>query len=358
MKILLVNGSPKGERSNTLHITKAFLEGLTASGEHEVTTFMVKDKHIEFCTGCFRCWSRKDGKCIFHDDMQEYTELYKAADVVIFNTPVYYFGMPARLKNLLDRTLPFHVPEIVERAGESGGQRHEYRFDVGGKKIILIATCGFYSYENNVEPLVKLFDICFGDMGYEKILCPEGTLFSLQIFHKVTNPYLDSARKAGVEVARDGHISEETKKELVRRTFGVSDYLLLANNYWIQTDESTSEHEKKIMTVRQRVRQMPALFTDIPFGEDPTVIEMDFPKLDYTCQLQLAKEDMAMKENPDDFLPFHLKLILDSDRFIAIASEHTRENTPGRVGGSFDPRRLGDIALRVHKAGISKEMKF
>lgn len=354
MNILVVNASPKGEMSNTLHITHAFLDGLEVYGPHDVTVFMVRDKKIEFCRGCFHCWNTKDGTCIFQDDMLEYTRLYRAADMVIFNTPVYYFGPPAILKNLFDRTLPFHVPEIVDR--DNGGQRHEYRWDVGGKKIVLIATCGFYSYENNVEPLVKLFDICYGE-NCEKIICPEGTLFSLEVFRDATRPYLEQVRKAGEEMALNGCISEETRRSLVQRTFGAEDYLLLANNYWIQTDDQTTEEEKQRITIRQRIRQMPTLFHDCAFKKSPCVIEMSFPRINYECQMHLGSTEKKVVEDKEEFLPYHLRLFMDADQFITVASKHTGNHPNGPERGALlNPRKLADLALRLQEKGISRDL--
>ena len=55
MKILAFNGSPKKEKSDTMHITRAFLEGMQKAGPQEIRTIDVIDKQIEFCRGCFAC---------------------------------------------------------------------------------------------------------------------------------------------------------------------------------------------------------------------------------------------------------------------------------------------------------------
>lgn len=59
MKILIFNGSPKKDRSDTMHLTRAFVDGMNEHEKNEVYTITVADKHIEFCTGCFTC--KKNG---------------------------------------------------------------------------------------------------------------------------------------------------------------------------------------------------------------------------------------------------------------------------------------------------------
>lgn len=55
MKIVVFNGSPKKEKSDTLHITRAFLEGMEQTEPQEIRTIHVIDQHIEFCSGCLAC---------------------------------------------------------------------------------------------------------------------------------------------------------------------------------------------------------------------------------------------------------------------------------------------------------------
>ena len=70
MKILVFNGSPKKERSDTMHITRAFLGGMNEVAPQEVQSINVADMHIEFCRGCFAC-KYNGGRYIvvIHDDM-------------------------------------------------------------------------------------------------------------------------------------------------------------------------------------------------------------------------------------------------------------------------------------------------
>ena len=56
------------ENSDTLHITRAFLEGMQAASPQDIHIIHTIDQHIEYCTGCFSCM-RNGGSCIHNDDM-------------------------------------------------------------------------------------------------------------------------------------------------------------------------------------------------------------------------------------------------------------------------------------------------
>ncbi len=55
MKILVLNGSPKRDKSDTMHITRAFLDGMKETAPQDVHIIHTIDQHIEYCTGCFSC---------------------------------------------------------------------------------------------------------------------------------------------------------------------------------------------------------------------------------------------------------------------------------------------------------------
>ena len=159
MKILVFNGSPKREKSDTMHITRAFLEGMNKASEQEIKTIDVIDKNIEYCTGCFTCM-RNGGNCIHNDDMEQILKEILSSDLLIFSYPLYSYGMPAHLKALIDRTLP-----LTSMAMQKVGDRYEHigQADFSHLRFIMICGCGFPNSKNNFEPAVSQFKHCFSN---------------------------------------------------------------------------------------------------------------------------------------------------------------------------------------------------
>ena len=87
MKILVLNGSPKRKNSDTIHITRAFLDGMKEAAPHEVHIVNIIDKHIVYCTGCFTC-KRNGGECIHNDDMKELLNEVLESDLLLFSHPL------------------------------------------------------------------------------------------------------------------------------------------------------------------------------------------------------------------------------------------------------------------------------
>lgn len=99
MKILVLTGSPrKNGNSNTL--ADNFIKGAKESG-HQVERFDAAFAEVHPCIGCNKCGM--NGPCIFKDDFEFVRQHIVDADVVVFATPMYYFGISAQLKTVIDR---------------------------------------------------------------------------------------------------------------------------------------------------------------------------------------------------------------------------------------------------------------
>lgn len=99
MKLLILNGSPR--EGNTVDALKALREGLEAYPEIEVSEIKAADQTIIPCTGCDACGNSMD--CIFEDDSWEINKEILGADFLLFATPVYWWGVTAQLKLVIDK---------------------------------------------------------------------------------------------------------------------------------------------------------------------------------------------------------------------------------------------------------------
>jgi multimeric flavodoxin WrbA len=122
-----LNGSPKGENSNTFKLTQAFIDGVAAVQNSSVDFVTISKSTIEPCRGCFCCWEKTPGKCVIPDDMSGILEKYIQADLVIWSFPLYYYSVPGIVKNLMDRLLPLNLPFMTERSDGLGSGSHPSR---------------------------------------------------------------------------------------------------------------------------------------------------------------------------------------------------------------------------------------
>ena len=104
MNILILSGSPR-KGGNTDLLVEAFVKG--ASPKHHVEVVSVHDYKINPCIGCNSCFTREDHKCCQKDDMQIVYEKIAKAEMLVIASPVYFYGLSAQLKAVIDR---FHNP--------------------------------------------------------------------------------------------------------------------------------------------------------------------------------------------------------------------------------------------------------
>ena len=224
MKILILNGSPKREKSDTLHITRAFLGGMQEAAHQEIHVIDVIDRHIEYCTGCFAC-KTNGGICIHDDDMRAILDEILESDLLLFSFPLYCYGMPAPLKALLDRTMP-----LSSLAMKKVGERYEHvgQADFSRLHYMMICGCGFPNSKHNFEPAIAQFKLCFP--GNHTILTiPESPMFNVPEAAIVTEPRLALVRQAGKQYAQTGMINEALLAEIGSPMIPEEQYAAIVN---------------------------------------------------------------------------------------------------------------------------------
>lgn len=104
MKLVMLLGSPNKNGSSNF-LAERFAKGAREAG-HTVETVDTAHANIHACTGCARC--SYEGTCVQKDDMEQIRRLVLNADMLVFVTPLYYYGMSAQMKTLIDRFCAFN----------------------------------------------------------------------------------------------------------------------------------------------------------------------------------------------------------------------------------------------------------
>ncbi len=191
MKILAFNGSPKMDKGNTALILNPFIQGIREAGA-DVDLFYTNLLDIRPCRGELSCWQQNPRKCFQDDDMQQ---IYAKsdADMLVFASPVYVWGMSGPLKNLLDRTI--NVMPIQAR------------------RVVLVSSCGFWGMDN-FEPLLAQMKMMCRYTGWEfagALLRPHAAALKMMLeMGKPVADIAEAATLAGIQLVKDGGFSRET----------------------------------------------------------------------------------------------------------------------------------------------------
>jgi len=298
MNILLINGSPRGEQSNTLQLSHAFIDGIKSKTDVTSEEICLRSADIRPCLGCFACWNKTPGICAIRDDMKDVLQKLLWADLTVWSFGLYYFSVPGRLKNLIDRMLPMNLP-FMSADSETGG--HPARYDMSGKRNVVISTCGFHTAKGNYSAVEAMFDHMFGRGGYEMISCGQGELFRVPELSVQTNAYLETVRAAGQEYATGG-ITENTRRMLEIPLFPKEQFEAMADASW-GVERQTGEKTKDDLVF---TKQMAALYRKGSYPGRDLVLQMDYTDLGRSYQILLKKDGSEVLS--DGFLPCTTKI--------------------------------------------------
>jgi len=145
MKILALIGSPR-RGGNTDILVDQILQGSKTKG-HTGEKLYLYDYEISPCLDCRNC-KKGDYVCTVNDGMQEIYPKMQAADLLIFGTPLYWFGPSGKMKLLIDRIRPFVANEKLR-----------------GKKGAIVVPSGDETKVSGA--LVEMFRLIFDYLGME-----------------------------------------------------------------------------------------------------------------------------------------------------------------------------------------------
>lgn len=138
-KILGIVGSPR-KKGNTHLLVEKILDGAQTMGAQTELIFL-SEMQIKECDGCHACWKGK--KCSKKDDMQDIYPKIMESDVLVFGTPVYWYGPTGIMKCFVDRFVYFNCPENRKK--------------IRNKSAVLVVPFEERKYSTS-ELLIKFFE--------------------------------------------------------------------------------------------------------------------------------------------------------------------------------------------------------
>ena len=146
MRITTLLGSAK-KKGNTATVLGWVEEELKSLG-HDVERVYLNSKSIRGCLGCAKCRENPDEiACVQKDDAIDIMEQMISSEVVLFASPIYFWGFSAQIKALIDRG--YSLVTNYHKPGHTSLME--------GKRIGLLVT-GADPYEDNAEGMFTTFD--------------------------------------------------------------------------------------------------------------------------------------------------------------------------------------------------------
>jgi multimeric flavodoxin WrbA len=142
MKILAINGSHRGRLGCTQLLLDKMGEGAQSAGG-EFETEVLAERKINSCLACGFCGKPENlGHCVYEteDDVKDIMDKMRAADIVVYGSPVYVFGLTGRMKTFLDRLNSTGTGEGLCLT-QSGLIFHPADRRVIGKPLVILTLC-------------------------------------------------------------------------------------------------------------------------------------------------------------------------------------------------------------------------
>ncbi|NLD56812.1 MAG: flavodoxin family protein [Methanomicrobiales archaeon] len=221
MKILALNGSPRTVRSTTRQLAQFVLDGAAEAGA-ETEMIDLCDLRITPCTACEGC--SFNGICVYDDDVAVLVDRMKAADGIIFASPVYIDNVSGQMKVFFDRLADaIHYQVLAGKFGCSVATTHTS----GGDAVV-----GYMNHVLNYLGIVSVGKMSVATAGESLAVdAREGEAQALgqKLANAIANGYSDPVQEA--EIAGNREFFKDLVEE--NKDFRTDDYERWVRMGWI-----------------------------------------------------------------------------------------------------------------------------
>jgi multimeric flavodoxin WrbA len=294
MKVLALNSSARtaGQSKTELLLTH-FVKGLQKAGA-EVEVVNLRQKKINYCIGCYTCWTKTPGICVHKDDMtQELFPKWLESDIVVYASPLYHYLVNAQMKTFIERTLPILMP-YLQRKGDV--TVHPLR----GKHpdSVLISVAGFP--DNSVFDQLSFWaKKVMGSGLLAEIYRPaaEAMVYSGKRFD-----ILDAMEQAGVEIVKDRAVSKQTMDRIMRPITSPEMMAAMSNLAWqsmIDSHMTMAEADRKRAGIRPNsidalMAMLVFAFNPLKAGDKAGILQFNFSgEKPGACYFTIGKGDIS-----------------------------------------------------------------
>ncbi len=140
MNITILNGNAADDNLDFERYV-ANLAGILDSRGHRVDVLPLRQMDIKTCLGCWGCWVRTPGECVFADDSMDMRQRVIGADALLFASPVIMGFTSGILKKACDKLIPLVLPYIEIDHGECHHIKRYRSYPVLGLLLQPLGDC-------------------------------------------------------------------------------------------------------------------------------------------------------------------------------------------------------------------------
>ena len=241
-KIVVFDGGPRNTKfSKTTFMVNHFCSGAKSAGA-DIEYVKLKDMKINPCTGCYTCWTKTPGECIFQDDMIDLRLKFRKADLIIFASPLYIFSVTGIMKNFLDRNLPNMKPYMLIEDGET---KHPHRYPKDKQQgFIVFSAAGFPEVEHNFDGLKAMFRCLHSHSEKTSIMgefyMPGAELISQPVYAERRERIEQACSNAGEQVVKEGKVNMAFMRAVADAEITQKKFQEQADYFWESLDGKAS----------------------------------------------------------------------------------------------------------------------